>query len=254
MSFHRPHSDVSRLNAGALERAVTVDPDTFTVLRHALDMSRASDGAFDITVGGALVALRRLPQPPSRHLPDPAATWREIELIGPDSVRFHRPLWVDLGGIAKGYAVDCGIRRVATEEAIGWCVNAGGDLRVSGPASRQVVLDNQLGDASLLAVVELRDASLASSGGLRSAPPQAAAGPPIHGVTRASLDGNTFVSVVAAEAVIADALTKVVFAQPDRAAAALREFGATAYFHHPSTGWIEMGTTGARGGRGITTT
>ena len=105
LSFHSPHSELSRLNRDAARGEVAVGADTAAVLTLALELAAASAGAFDPCVGGALVAAGVLPAPAGAPTPDAAADWRDVVLDG-DRVHFRRPLWLDLGGIAKGHAVD----------------------------------------------------------------------------------------------------------------------------------------------------
>lgn len=76
MSFHEPDSDVSCLNREAASRPVAVDERTFEVLACAQEVSRASSGAFDITVAPELVRSGALPAPRA-PAPEPEATWRD---------------------------------------------------------------------------------------------------------------------------------------------------------------------------------
>src|SRR3954468_11778372 len=101
MSFHDPDSDLSRLNREASGRALMVHPWTYTVLETALDVARRSDGAFDIGMAGAL-------QPPGRSpAQSETSTAAAIELLADHRVRFaNTTTKLDLGGIAKGFAVD----------------------------------------------------------------------------------------------------------------------------------------------------
>src|SRR5690606_6452766 len=109
------------------------DPRTFAVLRGAKEVSERSDGLFDITAGARLVTWGFLPAPVGAPVPDDTASWRDIVLEDENRVRFQKPLWIDLGGIAKGYAVDRALAAMGLGKDIQVCVNAGGDLRVSGP-------------------------------------------------------------------------------------------------------------------------
>jgi thiamine biosynthesis lipoprotein len=240
MSFHSIFSDVSRMNCEAAHKAVSVDKHTISVLRYALDISQASNGVFDISVGGALVEKNNLPRPNFLPLPDSESSWRDIELTENDQVRFHRPLWVDLGGIAKGYAVDCAIERVADNDEISWCVNAGGDLRISGPQSKKVMLNPVARSSAYLPLVELTNASLASSEGQSGVDETSAAGMPLDGRKREALDRRRFASVIAERAVIADALTKIVLVQQSDAMGILKRFDAAAIVHSPDDGWSEL--------------
>jgi thiamine biosynthesis lipoprotein len=243
MSFHVPTSDVSRLNAGAADAPIDVDPHTLHVVRRALEFSAASCGAFDITVAAKLVAWGWLPPPESRHRPDPRASWRDIELLGDERIRFHRPLWIDLGGIAKGYAVDHALRRMALSTEIQVCINAGGDLRISGPEATTVRLDVE-SSGGRAPVVRLQEGSLASSSGRNPSRPVAAArraraNPHVDGRRRNAVGQTRFVSVIAPDCVVADALTKVVLAQGRNSLPTLRRFGASALVHDRG-GWRSL--------------
>jgi thiamine biosynthesis lipoprotein len=231
MSFHEPNSDVSRINRAGAGDTVTVDPHTFMVLTQAQAMAEASNGIFDITIARDLVAWGFLPRPDSLE-PDPVASWRDIELVAPNRVRLKRPLWIDLGGIAKGYAVDRAIAAMDLPAEAQGSVNAGGDLRVQGPAPERVLLRAPADDGHV-PVLELENASLASSSGrddLRTVGGNQV-GPHVDGGTHRSVGMQSFVSVVAGDCMIADALTKIVLALGPSADAILKEYNATAYLH-----------------------
>ena len=242
MSFHEPSSDVSRLNREAAERAVRVHPSTFSVLARAVSFAAASDGAFDVTVAAKLVEHGLLPRPEGACVPDPAASWRDIELSPDGRVRFHRPLWIDLGGIAKGFAVDQAFARLPDEPKLQRCINAGGDLRVAGPVQQLVYLQSLSSDAEQPAMM-LQNASLASSTGINRERTGSSEmlGPHLHGVYRRFVGNHSFVSVIAPECVVADALTKVVLALGLRADAVLHRFGAAAYLYIEDRGWSRLG-------------
>jgi len=236
MSFHEPNSDVSRLNREASTGPVTVHPATFEVLRCAEMMSRSSDGAFDVTIAPELVKAGLLPPPDSTLFPDPAASWRDIELHDDQRVRFRRRLWIDLGGIAKGYAVDRALSILRDHGAIRACVNAGGDLVIFGPEAEIVHLAAPSSDA--LPILEVQNAAVASSGPL----PDAADGTPaphFDGRSRRSIT-RAFVSVVAERCIIADALTKIVLALGERSEPLLRGHQASAHLYD-GAGWRHFG-------------
>ena len=243
MSFHDPDSDVGRLNCEALDRAVAVHPATFEVLRWARLVAEGSDGCFDVTVAGELVRRGMLPRPRSPHEPSAEGSWRDVELLDGDRVRFHRPIWIDLGGIAKGYAVDRAIERLASLGATQGCVNAGSDLRVKGPRTEQVRLRPTAAPGRPAAVVGLANGSLASSsGGLgERRDPERLPGLHVHGARRHRMGSRTFVCVMADRCVIADALTKVVLGTRNRGAAILRQYGATAHVYTARSGWHTIG-------------
>jgi FAD:protein FMN transferase len=241
MSFHEAGSDVSRLNRGAAACAVRVHADTFAVVRRALEVAEASGGAFDPTIGAQLVSWAYLPPPSRGAPPDRRASWRDIELIDPDRIRFHRPLWLDLGGIAKGYAVDRAIARMALDPDIQCCVNAGGDLRVVGPHEERVLLRVPARDG-LVPMVTIENGSIASSSGrtTRKQHRGETVGPHVDIQRRRAMGTRSFVSVIAPVCLNADALTKVVLALGARSIGVLNRFGAMAYVHS-GRGWRTIG-------------
>ena len=242
MSFHEPGSEVSALNRDAARAPVVVAPETYEVIRCALEIASASGGVFDISIAPQLVAWGFLPRPEGALAPDRRASWRDIELLGDGRVRFHRPLWIDLGGIAKGYAVDSAIASLRSAAALQCSVNAGGDLKISGPAVERVVLRTAAPDDTV-PVLEIENGSVASSSGREHVRRyrRRLVGPHIHGLQRAAVGTRSFVSVVAEQCVIADALTKVVLARGAKSASVLGKYGATAYLHSARGGWRIIG-------------
>ena len=104
MSFHDPESEVSRMNRDACYKRVRVHPWTWRVLKSAQEFSRNTNGIFDITMAGQLVKWNYLPAGYGARFG--RGSWRDIILEATGHVRFRRPLLIDLGGIAKGFAVD----------------------------------------------------------------------------------------------------------------------------------------------------
>lgn len=245
MSFHEADSDLSRLNRDACTKSVKVDRRTFEVLTVALELSARSGGVFDVAVGERLAAWGYLPASHLGPRPKAGASWRDIELLAGGRVRFHRPLWIDLGGIAKGYAVDAAIERLVGGGAAQVLVNAGGDLRVAGPDPERIFLRlPRIPSDGLVPAVDLTNAAMASSSGREHARTHQRhrVGPHIHARTRRPVGLSTFVSVVSDRCVHADGLTKIVLAKGIRSAAILKTFNATAYLHGKQRGWRTVGT------------
>ncbi|MCU0761145.1 MAG: FAD:protein FMN transferase [Steroidobacteraceae bacterium] len=244
MSFHEPGSELSRLNREAAHGAVRVDRHTREVLELALAVAEASGGVFDPTIAPWLVGWDYLPEPADAPRPQPQATWRDIELDG-DAVRFRCPLWLDFGGIAKGYAVDAALEAMALPSRVQACVDAGGDLRVSGPRPQRVVLNAPAQRPEALPLLELTDGAVASSTGLRSRRRRAArwVGPHLHGRRRRPAPVERFASVVAPRCAVADALTKVALAAGPDAASTYARFDATAHLFSRGVGWQTIGRT-----------
>lgn len=199
MSPRRADSDVARLNR-LFHTWVTVHPHTRRVLRAANRLHRESRGWFDL----------------------------HVDLRGRKArVPRNRPL--DLGGIAKGYAVDCAVAAIQKRLRglrVAGVVNAGGDLRVWGRASTPITV--RLDDKNhYTSVFQVPPIALATStiGATRSSRLTTAA----HWNPRTGrrLRGTKTVMVFATQGMWADALTKVVLAAPAaHAARVLARHGA----------------------------
>ncbi|HEY7301005.1 MAG TPA: FAD:protein FMN transferase [Xanthobacteraceae bacterium] len=241
MSFHDPESDVSRLNREAKSGAVAVDPWTIEVLAIAQDLHRRSGGAFDITVAPALQSLGLLPAAQcaaagqreaatQEHPPHVIAGLDVIELLPSCRVRFRRPgTRIDLGGIAKGFAVD---RTVAVLKEHGipqGLVNAGGDLAAFGPEPQLIHIRDPRDPLRLLGAVALFNEALASSAahsnGIESIHARSAIIDPRTGRPANLVKGA---SVRAPSCVTADALTKAVMIEGEASAPLLDHYGASA--------------------------
>ena len=138
MSTYKPESQLSAVNAHAFERPVTVDPEIIEVVARSFDFSRMSGGAFDVTYAsvGYLYDYRAHQRPSGEQVAAalPAIDYRQVQVDRErNTIRFLRKgVRIDLGGIAKGYAVDRSIdrlRELGIEHAM---VNAGGDTRLLG--------------------------------------------------------------------------------------------------------------------------
>jgi thiamine biosynthesis lipoprotein len=147
-------------------------------------------------------------------------------------------LWIDLGGIAKGDAVDRATECLRSWGAANTVVNAGGDIRVSGQHVEQIALDIE-SPIDALPVVELAGGSIASSSGhqQRRVYRGQLRGPHVDGALRSPSPTDRFVCVLAERCIVADALTKVVMAEGRNSAPLLMEFGASAHLHDPLAGW-----------------
>jgi thiamine biosynthesis lipoprotein len=231
MSFHESGSDLYRLNQEAARRPVQVDQKAWHVISAAQAFSLVSAGCFDATVASTLAESGLLPCSAGTPIPGTGADWRDVELLPGNHIRFRRPLWLDLGGIAKGYAVDCAVELLRRGGVTQGCVNAGGDLRVFGSEPERVHLLSAT-TSSVMPVLEICDAAVASSGG---------DGTHFNGVTRVGVDPRIRVSVVAPDCMTADALTKIVLADSRLAESLLPQYRAVAYINDPlddsNSGW-----------------
>lgn len=213
MSAHEPDSDVSRINRFAHVEAVEISDPTREVLERALHWRELSEGVFDVVDAGARsLEAGRIP----RHADQPAARSAQLSVDG-NRARLSGPGCIDLGGIAKGYAVDMAVAAMRCAGARRGLVNAGGDLFAFGdepwlvevvhPRSRRAVLE-----------IELKNEALATSAMLSDGSAEHLP----EGRERIS------VSVRAPYACDADALTKLVWAGHADLPRLLQTFGAAA--------------------------
>ena len=194
MNAHDPASELSVANRTAHVVPVRLSRWTAAVVSRAQYWARLSDGAFDASGGD----------------------WRAVTLTG-RTLRFSRPLRLDLSGIAKGFAVDRAVVAMRAAGATAGLVNAGGDLRGFGPDAWPIRIVGA--DRVPVGQVELTDAALATSAGRPDG-------------SFAHLPGRdarlTAATVEAACAIDADALTKIVLSGSARAATCLAAAGARA--------------------------
>ena len=183
----RAGSDLERIAAAGHDDDVAVDRWTYEVLSLANALSVLTNGLFD---------------PCLAHRPGRMA---DLDLSTPDRVRCHAPVAIDLGGIAKGFAVDLAVDALRAGGCEAGLVNAGGDLRVFGAAARSVHVRLP---RNAVAQVELANVALAVSS------PKSETSPVEHRGFYRGTDGEFIegrvVAVVAAKAAVADALTKCV--------------------------------------------
>ncbi len=138
MSTYKPSSEVSQLNRLAAKEPVKTSPELFELLAKALQYSRDTDGAFDITYASVGYMYdfrqRRRPDETSIQRALAAVDYRHIVLDRTTrTVRFTHPdVRIDLGGIGKGHAVDQAIAALQARGITRALVTAGGDSRIIG--------------------------------------------------------------------------------------------------------------------------
>jgi thiamine biosynthesis lipoprotein len=238
MSAHDPASDLARIAREAHSRPITVDARTYAVLELALALAHETRGAFDPTVAAASARGdgARASSPDCRSEGGFAAS---VVLEHGNRVRTTVPVALDLGGIAKGYAVDQAIAALIESGASGGIVNAGGDLRAFGTAGWVPVRVRHPADVALAAhLFDVRDAAVATSADYFR-PGGALLDPSTRGLRRFGAS----ITVVATSCALADALTKVVALDPARAPEALGRRGAHAFWLEGRAGVVHAATT-----------
>jgi thiamine biosynthesis lipoprotein len=181
-------SDVSRLNRAERGERVPVAEPTWEVMMEALRYHRLSDGAFDVTVGPLMELYRPLLRAEaggSPPMPEDATVEEAMEKVGSEHIGFdpaRREIWferegmrVDLGAIAKGFAVDEAIRVLRDLGASHALVEIGGEVRTIGqhPEGRpwRVRMEDpaRSGPAASVEkeILDLADRAIATSGNYR---------------------------------------------------------------------------------------
>jgi thiamine biosynthesis lipoprotein len=221
MSFQDPASDVALLNRKAAERAIIVHPWTFEVLEASLEIKRRSAGIFDIAAAQGRRRTSRI---------------GSVELCPGRRVRFSDPgVTIDLGGIAKGFAVDRAIDVLRGRGVPQGLVNAGGDLAACGLDKALISLRDPRDPRRILCRTEISGEALGSSG--RKVDPFRGS----DTTETAVIDPRTLryaqaavgATVRANRCMIADALTKVVMVAGEAASPILAQYGASALFLSP---------------------
>ena len=203
MSKFEPGSDVSRFHRLRPGESMDVDVHTAAVLVAARQLHHETGGSFDITLHSATDG------------------WRF------DNQRLHRmddTAHIDLGGIAKGYAVDLAVRTLIELGCTSGWVNAGGDLRVFGVAKLPLLLRDERG-GGVRPFAQLQDGAFATSHFSATSRCAASRG----ACEKASVKAH--VSVAAPLCLWADALTKVVALSGDTEHPVLSRYHARAWLH-----------------------
>ena len=174
MSTYKPTSEVSRVNAHAAEGPMKISKELFDLLVTAKEYSRLTDGAFDITYAsvGYLYDFRKHVRPNEAAIDKalPAVNYLHVILDDKNqTVRFSQQgVRIDLGGIAKGYAVDGGIAVLQAKGITRAFVSAGGDSRIIGDRFGKPwmvgIRDPRAGPGTVITRIPLSDAAMSTSG------------------------------------------------------------------------------------------
>jgi len=176
MSSFRPESEVSRINRAAGAAPVAVSPEVFEVIARSLEVSRASEGAFDITFA-ALGELWDFSGPKPGKAPEPAEIAGKLKRVGWSRVQLdpkartvflpERGMRIGLGGIAKGCIVDQALKVLQTDGVDRALVAASGDMRsFARPGQRawKIGIQDPVRRDRLLGELEMTNLAVATSG------------------------------------------------------------------------------------------
>jgi thiamine biosynthesis lipoprotein len=143
MSAYSENSEISLVNKEAFQKEIPVSEYTFEVLQRSIEFGKLTDGAFDITLGPLIALFRKEKETQI------ASTQEEIDQaklkVGYEKLILNEKnktvkfsidgMKLDLGGIAKGYAIDKALEAIKKSGALGAMVDIGGDVRCFGQPS-----------------------------------------------------------------------------------------------------------------------
>ncbi|MHC4983431.1 MAG: FAD:protein FMN transferase [Planctomycetota bacterium] len=176
MSWRIDGSDITRLNSAKANEFVELSPETLAVLKASREIFQQSVGAFDVTCRPIILRWekadeeKRLPGAQELAAARAESSWADIELKDRGAVKNRGSACVDLGGIAKGFAIDKAAEAMMKAGVVAGEVNVGGDVRCLGRPPRMehwpVKVQNPFGDG-ILAHLRLTDGAVCTSGNYR---------------------------------------------------------------------------------------
>jgi thiamine biosynthesis lipoprotein len=224
MSSHDTSSEIAQLNRlskTAPGIVCSVHPWTYEVFMIAQKIYRETGGLFDCGIGQYSPTCHRLGDQNQQY------GLGSIDLLESNQIRLNRPVQIDLGGIAKGYAVDRGIEVLKNFEIKTALINAGGDLRMIGDIEQSIYLKESLYGDAYIYMGKLTDGAVATSstrfgrdnkkGGMSYL---------IHPKTGECIEDDLSYSVVASTCVVADCLTKALAIEKNIHAPYFKKLGA----------------------------
>lgn len=227
MSFHSPQSDLSKINLYSHSEIVAIHPLTARLLKICQDLYQTSRRKFDCNVGHHLIRENLLPKHIQQKL-DNIGTIDDIEFVEPCFVRSKRPVCLDFGGIAKGFAVDEAVKVLINHGIQGGVVNAGGDLKVFGKQSQPIYIKSPYDPLKLIFFGEIQDAACATTsnfyhignGKISSI---------YHPKDQRFIQSKQSFSMISKDCVYADALTKVLAICQNVHLPLFKKYSANAY-------------------------
>jgi len=177
MSLFKPESELCQLNRRAYQAAVPVSPELWEILQIACQISDLSGGVFDVTIGPVVqlwgfAGQRRQTPPTTAEIARAKSlvNYRNL-LFDPvnKTVRFRKQgMVIDLGGIAKGYAIDRVTEILKKRGIQNAMVNAGGQIKVTGHNEQggvwKIGVQHPRDPSKLITVLPLAQGSFSTSG------------------------------------------------------------------------------------------
>lgn len=176
LSRYRSDSQIALINRSVgKEQFITITAEVSAIIGRALQYAEMTGGVFDITIGpvvdawGIGTADERIPEAEElQHLLE-FVDDRKVELEPEQGIRLRAPgMIVDLGGIAKGYAIDRGIEALRHHGVTMALINAGGDLRCLGTKADgtpwRIGVQNPREKNDIVGIIKVSDDAVATSG------------------------------------------------------------------------------------------
>ena len=183
MSTYLPDSELSKINRAGAGQWLPISAELYRVLQTALTISAASHGAFDITVGPLVNLWGFGPSGRPQHIPDEQTIKSVRENTGYEKIHLQESpravrkdadaIYLDLSGIAKGYAVDAVAALLEKESLHDYMVEIGGEIRAQGRNAGgeywRIGIEKPVTDERAVErVIHLEDTGMATSGNYRN--------------------------------------------------------------------------------------
>ncbi|TNF49824.1 MAG: FAD:protein FMN transferase [Deltaproteobacteria bacterium] len=183
MSTYDPESQLSRFNTRFSTDWFPISEETAQVIEVAQEVSRLSDGAFDVSIGPLVELWGFGPTPRGEKIPTEEQINKKLALVGYENIRLRRNppavrkevagLQIDLSAVAKGYAVDALAEIIEQQGINNYLLEIGGELQISGHRGDgtpwQIAIEKPLeGVREVAAIIPLTDTALATSGNYRN--------------------------------------------------------------------------------------
>ena len=179
MSTYIEKSELSKINYSKSSDWHTLSDDLFTVIEHANSISKKTNGAFDITIGplvnlwgfGPNKSENKIPSTESIELVKKDIGYRKI-LLNKSQKKISKlvpDLYLDLSGIAKGFAVDKIARHLEKKNLENYLIEIGGELLANGINNDKMIwqigIENPDGrDKKVKRIIQLKNMAMATSG------------------------------------------------------------------------------------------
>ncbi len=217
MSYHRSDSDLTCLNLSRAGEWIEASPLTCEVLQVSNELYSASNGVFDIRCGAFLAKQGIIPNPFEKEIN--VLNYLDILPVEINGVWVRKTGdWIlDLGGIAKGYAVDCAVKRIK-QQSLGMnfsgIVNAGGDLSVWGEIDVSMATRIEASENPMIYSFKVNETAAATSTVRNIYLPHLNSCGHVRMPSGVLLEESKTVTIFAKQCLLADALTKIVLLAP----------------------------------------